>query len=308
MALGRGSQRGLRFIEEVTVGVTPATNMTTLRNTGDSITLTKDSFQSNELRSDRAVTDLTMGNKQTGGGIDYELSVDNFDPFLAAALYSTGTDLLAGIENGVTERSFTIEKSFPNIPIYEVYTGIHVNTLTLNVAANSQITGSMDLLGTGYTTPIPIIPLVNATDAAVTGGLFDSHNLVIREGGVPIGIGLSLTLNINNNLNAAFALGDDEAIEVIDGRCSVDGTLQIYFDSKDIYEKFANDTESSIELDLISTKAGVVTTYTFELPRVKYTTADDPVSDEGAVNVSMAFMALQDDSAGYTIKISKTVV
>jgi hypothetical protein len=313
MAIGRGSQRGLTYINEVTPGVTPALpDMIIIRNTGDSLTLTKNNFQSAELRADRALTDVTMGNKQTGGGIDFELSVENFDDFLAGALYDDNyvpaTGLLTGdsLQNGVTERSFSIEKYFPTVPIYQLYAGMHVNTFTINVQADSQITGSMDMIGTAYDSQATTF--ANSEIAATSGGLFTSHSLDIRENGISLGVGVSLTLNINNNLTPAFALGDDTAKEVVDGRCIVDGTLVIYFDSPTIYDKFKDDTESSLELDLISVKGGVTTTYTIELPRTKYTTADDPVSDEGVVQVSMAFSALQDDIEGYTIKISKLVV
>lgn len=298
----RGSQRGLSYIKEVTPGVTPTLPaMTVLRNTGDSLIQSKDSFQSEELRADRAIVDVTMGNTQTGGGMDFEFSYGSFDDFLVAALYADTTDLAAGITNGVTEHSFTIEKSFPNVPFYQVFSGVHINTLSLNIQGNSTITGSFDLLGTGYESGTTTI--ADSTIAASTGNIFNSYDLSIRENGIEIGIGLSLALNINNNLQAAFALGDDEAKEVIDGRCIVDGTIQIYFEDATIYDKFKNDTESSIEVDLKDTLGAVQ--YTIELPRIKYTTADNPVSDEGPVNVSMAFQALQDATEGHTIKITK---
>lgn len=306
MKYGRGSQRGLAYMKEVTPGITPAVlDMTIIRNTGDSLTLTKNNFQSAELRSDRAITAVTMGNKQTSGGIDFELSVGNFDDFLVAALYSSSDNLVTGIENGITERSFSIEKAFSNLT-YQMYSGMHVNTFTINIAADSQITGSVDLVGTGYSSKATAYdPTPNS---AISGGEFTSHNLRIKEDGVDLGVGVSLTLNINNNLTPAFALGDDTAKEIIDGRCVVDGTLVIYFDSVDIYNKFKDDTESSLQLDLINVTNGVGTVYTFLLPRTKYTTASDPVSDEGVVQVSMAFSALQDDSAGNTISISKATM
>lgn len=308
--LARGSQRDLSYIKEVTPGVTPALPaMTILRNTGDSLILTKDNFQSGELRSDRAITDVIMGNKQTGGGLDYELSVDNFDDFIIGALFADTTDLLAGIKNGVTVHSYTIEKGFPTVDVsgfYQVFRGMEVNTLSLNIQGNAPVTGSLDFVGTGYDSGATSI--ADSTVAPVTGGIFDSYNLNLKEDGVALGIGMSLTLNINNNLNAAFALGSDTAIDVIDGRCVVDGSMSIYFENADIYDKFKDNIESSLEVDLISVKGGVTTTYTIELPRIKYTTADDPVSDEGAVTVTMNFQALQDDLEDATIKISKTVV
>jgi hypothetical protein len=304
----RGSARQLTYIKEVTGGVTPPTPaMTTLRNTGDSFNLTRDSYQSEELRSDRAITDLTLGNKQTTGNIDIELSFENFEPFMEAALFSADTLTVANdsIKNGVTLNQFSIEKGFADVPFYQVFSGMAVNTFTLNLQGNSPVTAAIDFMGTGYTqgtTTLDPAPI-----DAVQGGLFDSYTGEIKEGGVTVADVMSLTLSINNNLTPAFVLFNENVAEIIDGRCNVEGTVQLYFQDSTIYNKFANDTESSLEFTL---KSNATDGYTFKLPRIKYTSADLPVSDEGPVTVSMPFQALQDDTPGVesTIEIIKLAV
>ena len=300
MSLGRGSGRSITYIKEVIPNVTPtAPAMTTFRNTGDSFELKKDSFQSSELRADRAVTDLTMGNKQTGGGLDFEWSYTNFDDFLVAALFADTSDLTVGITNGITPHSFTFEKGLPSLNFFQQFTGVMVNKLSLSLQGNSPVTGSLDLIGMGYEKTTATI--ADSIIPPVSGGLFDSYNLVLKENDIELGVALSLSLNIANNISPAFALGDDSAIDLVDGRCNVDGSMTIYFENSVIYDKFANNTESSLELEISSG----ANKYTIDLPRVKYTTAGNPVSDEGPINVAMNFQALQDDTAGYTIKITK---
>lgn len=301
----RGSGRDLAYIKEETSGTTPDTPaFTKMRTTGDSFNLTRDSLESAELRADRAITDLKLGNKQSGGSIDFELSYENFEPFLEAVLESADelnatTDV---IKNGITMIPYTIEKSWPANNVYQRYTGMYANTLNLNIASNSQITGSIEFVGKGFATDTDII--VGATYIEPTlGGLFDSYTGELKEGGTTIGYVSSLSLTISNGLEALFALFNDEVSEVIDGRCSIEGSLQIYFENSTLFDKFVNDTESSLEFTLTS---GATDGYTFLLPRIKYTGGDMPVSGEGAVMVTMPFKALHDNvTENATIKITK---
>lgn len=75
MTLAVGSKYELSYVAEVDYGVavvTPA--MRKLRVTGDDLKLAKDSFLSNELRSDREITDFRHGNRQVTGSLNFELS------------------------------------------------------------------------------------------------------------------------------------------------------------------------------------------------------------------------------------------
>lgn len=308
MAKLRGSGRDLAYIKEVTSGTTPATPaFTKMRTTGDSFNLTRDSLESAELRADRAITDLKLGNKQSGGSIDFELSYENFEPFLEAVLESADELGAVGseIKNGITMIPYTIEKSWSASNIYQRYTGMYANTLNLNIASNSQITGSLEFIGKGFETGTDII--TGATYAEPTlGGLFDSYNGVLKEGlgaGVVIGYVSSLSLTISNGLEALFSLFNDEVSDVIDGRCSIEGSLQIYFEDSTLFDKFVSDEESALEFTLTT---GATTGYTVRLPRIKYTGGDMPVSGEGAVMVTMPFKALHDNiTENATIKITK---
>lgn len=318
MSLLRGSGRDISYLKEITTpgrvegavytsGIisTPTTeSFQLMRTTGDSFNLNRDTFESNELRSDRGITDLKSGNKQASGSVDFELSYDNFDDMLQAILESPDALTVATdvITNGTTMHPYSIQKGFPLGNHYQIYTGMYANTMTLNLAANSQVTGSIEFVGMNQEVRTSSASSV-ADTAAVSGGLFDSFTGEIKEGGVTIGDITSLTLNINNNLTPTFVLMNDAVKEVIDGRCMVDGTMSVYFENATLYNKFVNDTLSSIEFTLTD-PASSPDGYTFLLPRVKYTGATMDVSDEGPVTVTMPFMALQ-DSVNKTIKITK---
>jgi hypothetical protein len=82
-----GSEHSVKYIAEATFGTIPLSpSLFYLRHTGCSLTLSKDAFQSAELRVDRQISDYRHGNKKTQGDINIELSFQEFDPFIAAAM------------------------------------------------------------------------------------------------------------------------------------------------------------------------------------------------------------------------------
>src|SRR5574343_882994 len=82
-----GSEHGLAYCSEATFCTTPPTpSMISLRHTGSSLVLSKDTFQSAELRADRQISDFRHGNKRAQGDINIELSFAEYDTLIAAAL------------------------------------------------------------------------------------------------------------------------------------------------------------------------------------------------------------------------------
>ena len=84
-----GGFHGLAWVTETTFGLPSSTNLTSLRHTSCSLALSKETFQSAELRSDRQISDFRHGNQKPAGSIGIELSYAEFDTFLEAALGGT---------------------------------------------------------------------------------------------------------------------------------------------------------------------------------------------------------------------------
>lgn len=82
-----GSLFNISYIKEVTPGTTPGTPaMKVFRTTGTDLDLGKETFTSNELRSDQEIVDFRHGNRQTQGNLNFELSYGAFDDWLLAVL------------------------------------------------------------------------------------------------------------------------------------------------------------------------------------------------------------------------------
>jgi len=106
MALGVTNRVALRLKPEATFGTTPSTgHHYLLRITGETLKYALQTTQSQELRSDRQVTDLPLVGAEANGDINFEFSYGEFDSLLAAALQNTWQ--VTGT-NGVTTGTTTI--------------------------------------------------------------------------------------------------------------------------------------------------------------------------------------------------------
>lgn len=90
------NQTQLAYVEEVTIGTTPGSpSMRLIRFTGESLAHNITNVQSNEIRTDRMVTDLVQVGAVNAGSINWELSFPLtrtfFSDFLESALYNAWT-------------------------------------------------------------------------------------------------------------------------------------------------------------------------------------------------------------------------
>lgn len=298
MTLATGGFHGLSYVAETVMGTTPGTpTMKALRHTSCSLGLSKDSFQSNELRADRQIVDLRHGAKKVEGDMAFELSFGAFDDLLAAALFSSwNADVLKA---GVTYQSFSMERRFTDIAQYQVLRGVLVDSMSLNLTPNGLITGSFGLVGMdsvisgtslGAPTAAPVFPPI------------DGFGGSLKEGGASIAIVSALTLELQNALDPFFALGSDAAVDITAGRCLVTGSLSAAFSSTSLLNKFILESESSLEIELMDPLGNALT---IELPRIKYTGGEIPAQNEGRIVMNMPFTALYSSVLGTNIQITR---
>ena len=89
MVFASGSEHSISYVSESVFGTPSTSTMIALRHTSCNLVLAKETFQSKELRADRQITDFRHGNLKPAGNIGTELSYEEFDTFLEAALGGT---------------------------------------------------------------------------------------------------------------------------------------------------------------------------------------------------------------------------
>lgn len=255
-----------------------------LPHTSFGINLTKDIYQDDTIRGDRLRQFNIHGNRIVGGDVAVNLAHGAVDDFIASALYSDwGGDV---INVGTTEKSFTIEQGSLDINQYSLYTGVKVNTWSLEVPVDGIVTSSFGVMGKQMVisgTSIDATP----TPPTVGEPFFHAGGTFLVDGADPCNLS-SISINVDNGGSANYCLGDDTARDITVGFASITGSFTVYFDDASVFTKFLNEQSASLDFTLTDG----VNTMQFVLPSVKYSGADRTVDGQGPILVTANFEAL----------------
>lgn len=296
MAFAQGSRSRLSYITESTYGTTPAGDFTGIPFNTQSLNLAKDRVSSAEIRDNRQMNVDRHGNKQVGGDIAVELCDTDFEPFLESLMMSTfSTGVL---KTGTTLKSFSIEDYAANIDQARLFTGCAVSSGSFSIAPNQMVTSTFTLLGKDMT--------LGATEKTVTSGTpsgnapFDAYSGSISIGGSASSIITNIDFTVDNGFNPTFVVGSDVSQQIDFGMSTVEGTLSAYFEDEALINRFLNETETAIEVQV----GDGTNTMTFLFPRCKINSADVGVDGPNARIITASFVALYDSTEDTNLKIT----
>lgn len=303
------SNRGrLALIAESVFGTLPATpTLQEIRMTSSDFTANKETTQSSEIRSDRMVAGLPEVGFQSGGSINFELSLGGtFDSLLEAAL--CGTISTGVLKNGVVPRSFSIEQGFVDIDQYQMFRGQRIGNMNLSIRAGSIITGSFGFQGTEVTlaqteygtayTPVTTTDVVNATSNVGT---------IQKDGGSLATALQGIDLSIENGLRPQKAIGSRFPVGIGMGRQVITGSVMAYFEDETLYQAMLDHDDVSLSW---TTSDAAGNSIVWFLPRVKLSSSDPkPGGLDQDVMETLQFTALPDSGTGtYQIQLTITNV
>jgi hypothetical protein len=297
MPFASGGYHGLYYVAENSFGVTPANPVwIPFRHTDCSLELKRDSFESKELRSDRAITDLRLGTYKCDGDVGFELSAFAYDTMLEALL--AGSWSANVLKQGVVQRSFSILRRFADITQYQVFSGCCPNKLTLDLKPSGIVTGKFSFIGSDMTAALPS---GSTYAAAPDRPPMDSFSSTLLEGGTSFALASAISLTLENGIEADYVIGSKYAPQCSWGRSKLTGKLTAFFTDLTMFNKFLNETASSLEF---VTSDGLQT-LTWLMSNLKYTTATNAVKDEKPIPIDMSFSALH-HVADTNLKITRS--
>lgn len=185
-------------------------------------------------------------------------------------------------KNGIVKTSFLAEAAYLAAPLYQVFRGVTVDTMSIEVADRSLTRCSFGLRGklselaavAGSTYPEPVdSPVFDSVGVPVVylGGVPPLYT-----GGVPHPV-KSIGLNVANNVDPSTLVGTEGATSMSLGRADISGSLTAYLDDWNTMTKYVASSDVALWWAIQdSLKYG----YTFSLPRVRLTNQSHPV--EGA--------------------------
>jgi hypothetical protein len=297
MAFADSSSTRLAFLAESTENTIPGSpTWQNLRITSESLNYNKQTVVSDEILPNRNVADLIFVGYGAGGDFGFELSYGTLDTLLEGLMFSSWSS--DRLKNGTTPKSFAFEKTFETgaTDAYLRYTGMQVDTLSLDITARQIITGSATLLGMGHSTGIAALSGATYTDAntnAVMSASADVGSLSL-SGISPSPTLMSANIQVTNNLREKIAVSNQGPIGIGAGRCIVTGSLEAYFESLALYNAFMNHDDVAIALTM-----GSVTNekYTITLPKTKLSNGIvNTGGNDQDIMASIEFQALYDTS------------
>ena len=300
MAFAQGSRSSLSYIVESTFGTTPAGNFTNLPFSTHSLNLSKDRVAGNDIQSDRMPRVDRHGNRQVSGDIAVDMRDADYDDWLEAAMLNTWSTNVLKV--GTTPKFFSIEDYAADIDQARLFTGCTVNTMGVSLAPNQMVTTTFGVVGKDMT----IGATEKTQDAASGAAPFDAYSGDLSIGDVGAGsasaIVTGLDFTLTNGYAPTFVIGDDSAPSLEFGRAEVEGTLSAYFEDAALVNRFINETETALEVQV----GDGTNTMTYLFPRVKVNSADVGVDGPTSRVVSMSFVALYDTTEATNLSITRS--
>lgn len=202
--------------------------------------------------------------------------------------------------NGTTMQSFAVEVQHPDVNIYRQYVGMIPSKMELSLQVGQIVTGSFEFFGKKMLALAGSTGMGTPTASQVYGsanairGIFD-----IIEGGTSISATTYIkggSLMFDNSLRVQEAVGNYGAVGVAPGTINAGGKLEVFFADATIYNKFINNTESSLSIPI---QDPLGNGYVYYFPRIKYSAGKVNATGLDQDNVlSMEFTALPDITAG----------
>lgn len=194
---------------------------------------------------------------------------------------------------GHTDDSYTVEEFYADIAQSEVYTGMKVNSLSVQLPATGLTTVDIGFAGKDLTQTATTQYFTSPTAQGSTG-VFAAVNGVMLVQGAPVALITSADFAIERATENATAVGSNSIADIFTGRIRVTGNLSVYFEDAAFRNYFNAETPVSIVLTVTADSSATANFVTFTLPKVKLGSF---TKDDGELGIiaSTSFQALLND-------------
>ena len=382
MAISKGTAKVVAYRKESTWGVLAGTTggKQVRRVTAD-FNLTKETYESNEIRTDRQLADFRHGVRSADGTLSGELSPNSYSDFMQSlvskdfaavtAVSSLSVTIAAGsgtlwtitraagdwLSNGLkvgsvirltgaglattnvaknllilsmtssvitvqvlngsaltaegpiasvtatvvgkqtfvpatghTEDSYTIEQWFQDISQSEVFAGMRVGSMNVQLPATGLTTVDFSFMGKDLSSKGTTQYFTSPT-AQGTNGIFAAVNGAMIVNGLPVALVTSADFTVERAMENATAVGSNSVAEIFLGRIRCTGNLSVYFQDATFRNYFDDETAVSIVFALTTGSEANADFLTFTLPKVKLGSFNKDDGELGLV-ASTSFQAL----------------
>ena len=222
---------------------------------------------------------------------------------------------LGEITNGVTFTSHSIERSYTDLSNQaEAFTGCAINGFSVDASGQDTVKFSTDWIGVNASSDTGGVETVDNASATTTEMTSINGVQWVREGqgagNVADMDALGFTFNVTNNLRKKYKLGTLGADAMALGDFVVTGTLQAYFATNTLFDKFLNQTATGLSIGISDEATAQGNAYIFDFPNVKFTDGQRVAGGRNQdIIADMTWQATYGSeltpSRAYTMKVAK---
>jgi hypothetical protein len=211
------------------------------------------------------------------------------------------------LRNGTTKKSLFIEKQFQDLTDVNLsFTGMRVDTWSLSIDAEAIISGGFTFLGEGAAAGASLAGSV--TNASANQLMNASNNVgTLTEGGAALTTPLrTVTVQINNNLRGLPAVANSQNIGVNYGRAEVTGTITAYFQDLTLYNKFINQTGTSLVVPVTDPGGNTIVVSILNMKMSEGNPAAGGINQD--IVLPLTFNGLRDSTTSAVLQIDSLAV
>ncbi|KAF8818078.1 phage tail tube protein [Rickettsia endosymbiont of Cardiosporidium cionae] len=185
--------------------------------------------------------------------------------------------------------SFTLEKHFPNIPVYTSINGAKVNSMAFDFQRTGQVLTTVNVLAQGEDV---IVAPVDPNPIVLEERFFSAFNGGINEGGTPLARVLSGNFTFSNGLLPVETIRSDGKVDSIDeGLPSLTGEIVVRFSDRVLLDKATAGLPIAVDFEY---KIDDVRKLTMTAHRLFLPVPNLEVSGEGGIDLTFAFQGATD--------------
>jgi len=208
------------------------------------------------------------------------------------------------IVNGTTFNHYTLERGYSDIAsTYALFSGMTVDTLSLEIPSDNIITGSLGFAGKDEDSTTSTVFSTAITDANTNEVMNSIDNVAeALENAASISI-TQLNFALANGLRGKPQIANLGPVGYGAGKCNVTGVLQQYFATATLMDKYLDQTESSLSVR-VTDDAG--NAYILDWPRIKYGTGQRVAGgEETDIIADLTWRAYRHATEGITMRIAR---
>lgn len=306
-AASDSSRTGIQIVLETVVGQTPASPAgKELEITGESLNPSRESTTSQSFRSDRQVPGQTTVGETAAGDLNIELKYGGvIDDLLAATLQSDWADDV--VSNGVTRKSFTIQKEFPDATgdKVQIYRGAEFSTMSMEISTGAIVTATFGVMARTFVSAGASImsTTVPAPTTQFMSSVADGFALEVDGTSYDNGI-QSFSFSLDNGAREQRQIGTKDLAGIGMGRSNLTGTLTAYFNGTNpLYTAYKNDVPVELVIEVPDVD-GNAYRFTFHAIKLSNATIVAGGLDQDVV-MEVPFQAIMGGDDNLTVSIER---